>query len=169
MTWHKFKNYAETRLLTEIDDDDTTVVITLADTGKFPSNAECPFWAVFQKFVDTVPVFEIIAVTAVSSNTWTVLRAQDGSSASSFPSGSKIEQTMVAGAIDEIQTSINTYIHNQGVPAAVWAITHNLGRYPHVSVVTSAEDVVIGDVNYTSINELTVTFIAGFAGKAYLN
>lgn len=62
-----------------------------------------------------------------------------------------------------------TYTHTQSVPASVWTIAHNLGKHPSVTVVDSAGSVVIGDVQYTSANALTVTFAGGFSGTAYLN
>ncbi len=62
-----------------------------------------------------------------------------------------------------------TYTHNQGVPSPTWVITHNLGRFPSVSVVDSAGTVQIGDIIYDTANQVTVSFTASFAGKAYLN
>jgi hypothetical protein len=61
------------------------------------------------------------------------------------------------------------YTHAQAVPAAVWVVVHNLGKYPSVSVVDSGGTWVIGDVAYTSPNALTVSFGAAFAGTCYAN
>ena len=60
-----------------------------------------------------------------------------------------------------------TYI--KSTPDSVWEITHNLDKYPSVTVVDSAGSVVMGDITYTSKSALTVTFSAAFSGKAYLN
>jgi hypothetical protein len=54
-------------------------------------------------------------------------------------------------------------------PSATWNITHNLGKFPSVSVVDTANTQVFTDVQYTNNNNLTLTFSAAFAGKAYLN
>jgi len=62
-----------------------------------------------------------------------------------------------------------SYIHTQAVPAAVWTVNHNLGRFPSVSVVDSAGTLVFGEVRYVSNAQLTVTFSAAFGGKAYIN
>jgi hypothetical protein len=64
---------------------------------------------------------------------------------------------------------LETYTHNQASASAVWEITHNLGRFPSVSVVDSGGTEVFGEVQYLSSNTLRVVFTAGFAGKAYLN
>lgn len=62
-----------------------------------------------------------------------------------------------------------TYVHTQNIAAATWIIQHNMYKYPSVSVVDSAENQVVGDVEYTTLNSLTITFTAPFSGKAYLN
>ena len=61
------------------------------------------------------------------------------------------------------------YVHVQGTPATVWTVTHDLGFHPNVTVVDSADSVVEGEVTYTGDNSLTITFSAGFSGKAYLS
>ena len=60
-----------------------------------------------------------------------------------------------------------TYI--KSTPNKIWEITHNLDKYPSVTIVDSAGSVVMGDITYTSKSTLTVTFSAAFSGKAYLN
>jgi hypothetical protein len=59
--------------------------------------------------------------------------------------------------------------HVQGVPATVWTITHNLDKYPAVTVVDSSGREVEGDVHHTSTSTLTITFSAAFGGSAYCN
>lgn len=62
-----------------------------------------------------------------------------------------------------------TYIHEQAVASAVWEINHNLGRYPSITVVDSAGDVVQCDPKYIDENNVRLDFTAEFGGKAYLN
>jgi hypothetical protein len=62
-----------------------------------------------------------------------------------------------------------TFIYTQSSASSVWNITHNLNKYPSVSVVDTANTVVYGDVNYINENELTITFTNTFSGKAFLN
>jgi len=61
------------------------------------------------------------------------------------------------------------FTYTQSSAAAVWNITHNLGKFPSVSILDSAGTNVIGQVDYTNDNELILTFTAAFAGVAYLN
>lgn len=53
--------------------------------------------------------------------------------------------------------------------SATWTITHNLGKFPSVTVVDSANTVVVGNVDYTNSNSLVITFNAAFSGCAFLN
>lgn len=62
-----------------------------------------------------------------------------------------------------------SYAHTQSVSSATWTITHNLGYRPAVSVVDSGGNYVVGDVNYVSVNSLTISFSAPFGGSAYLS
>lgn len=62
-----------------------------------------------------------------------------------------------------------TYIHKQVIASNTWEITHNLYKYPSVSVVDTGGNVVIGDVEYTNLNTLVIKFAAPFSGTAYLN
>ena len=67
-------------------------------------------------------------------------------------------------------------VHTQDVAASTWQVTHNLGKYPSVSVVDTANTAVNGkvlyqdwDTNQVSTTKLQIIFTATFAGKAFLN
>lgn len=57
----------------------------------------------------------------------------------------------------------------QSIPSQEWEITHTLKKFPAVTVVDSAGSVVVGDINYIDDSNITISFQAAFAGKAYLN
>lgn len=61
------------------------------------------------------------------------------------------------------------YRHVQAVAALQWTIDHDLDKFPAVSVVDSSGTQVEGAVEYTSQQQVVVTFTAAFAGEAYLN
>lgn len=65
--------------------------------------------------------------------------------------------------------SDTTYVHTQTTPAAIWTIQHDLDKFPAVDVVDSASNVVIGEIHYDNENRVTITFVAAFSGKAFLN
>jgi len=67
-----------------------------------------------------------------------------------------------------------TFTHNQNTTSDTWVITHNLNRFPSVTVVDSGDSIVQGTVVYNSNKQLTITFFSSgsalaFQGKAYLN
>lgn len=61
------------------------------------------------------------------------------------------------------------YVHLQAVPSATWNIQHNLNKYPSVTSVNNNNIKMYGDVTYIDENNLTISFSAGFSGKAYIN
>jgi hypothetical protein len=61
------------------------------------------------------------------------------------------------------------YVHTQTSPSLNWTITHNLNKYPSVTIVDSAGTVVEGDIAYSNTNAVVVTFSSTFSGKAYFN
>lgn len=62
------------------------------------------------------------------------------------------------------------YTHDQGVPAAVWAISHPLGYAPSVTVVVSTGERVEADIAYPDpLTTVTVTFAGPVSGTAYLS
>jgi len=81
--------------------------------------------------------------------------------------------TLTQPASNEITiASLNddaNFVFTQGIPSATWNITHNLGKFPSVSVADTANQLMYGDTEYINENSLTITFSAPFSGKAYLN
>ena len=62
-----------------------------------------------------------------------------------------------------------TFVYNQVTSSDVWEITHDLDKYPAVTVVDSGGTVVIGEIVYIDKNNIRITFTSAFSGKAYLN
>ena len=61
------------------------------------------------------------------------------------------------------------YAFNQASPSASWTINHGLNKFPSATVVDSAGTQVLGDVQHIDNDNLTITFVNQFSGKAYLN
>jgi|TARA_R110000824_G_scaffold349110_1_gene535968 hypothetical protein len=72
-----------------------------------------------------------------------------------------------------------TFVFSQSQPQTVWGnpltpegiryVTHGLNKFASVTVVNSANEVVIGNVEYINANKVQLTFSAAFSGKAYFN
>ena len=74
-----------------------------------------------------------------------------------------------ANAHQDIRNALKTYIHEQGVASATWTITHNLNKFPAVSVVDSAGNEIIAEVSYPDNNTCVITMKGASKGTAYLN
>ena len=61
------------------------------------------------------------------------------------------------------------FVYVQATSSDIWEITHNLNKYPAVTVVDSGGSVVIGEIVYIDKNNVRITFTSAFSGKAYLN
>ena len=61
------------------------------------------------------------------------------------------------------------FTFTQAGSSATWTIEHNLEKFPSVTVIDSANNVVYGNTTYTDENNLIINFSAPFSGKAYLN
>lgn len=61
------------------------------------------------------------------------------------------------------------YVHNQSIASDSWTITHNLGKYPAVNIIDSANSNIIGSVTYNSLNQITISFAGDTSGTATLN
>lgn len=105
---HKTTNYAHTTLTTA---SLTAIATSMAvdSSALFPTNAQCPFYAVLKKLVTGSPVYEVVEVTAVSGTTWTIGRGKDGTTATTFTSGDMVDLVTNAGLFDEIWTAINSH------------------------------------------------------------
>lgn len=61
------------------------------------------------------------------------------------------------------------YTHEQIQSSDSWIIHHDLNKYPCVSIVDSGDNVVYGEVKYTSKNDLVINFSHAFSGMVFLN
>ena len=61
------------------------------------------------------------------------------------------------------------FVYVQATSSNIWEITHNLDKYPAVTVVDSGGSVVVGEIVYIDKNNIRITFASAFSGKAYFN
>ena len=52
-------------------------------------------------------------------------------------------------------------------PSLQWNVTHNLSRFPNVSIVDTAGNVLFADVQHISLNTLTIKFNQSTSGEAW--
>ena len=103
---------------------------------------------------------------------------------SDFQNAEQVQEAIAAAGIsiegsdliEVVHTSTNTYITSktytftQAIAADTWVIQHNLNKRPSITVVDSAGSSQIpNEKNYIDDNNVEISFLAPFAGKAYLN
>lgn len=98
----KFANLASTTLASSITSSATS--ISVSDASSFPTLGLGDY---FYASIGEGSGSEIVKVTAVSSNTLTVTRAQDSTTAAAFSSGAVIALRVVAAVMEEITTAAN--------------------------------------------------------------
>ena len=108
-----------------------------------------------------------------------------------YYTGTNVEDVLQEVAIRIEEKKDKHYKHIQGAASDVWIINHNLDKYPSVTIIDSADRVLIGEIFYGKFSRVvdeitrevtfikdesadptkwvTVSFAAGFSGKAYLN
>ena len=82
--------------------------------------------------------------------------------------GSELIEATEIGSFYKLTSK--TYVHEQELAEDTWIINHNLGKRPSVTVVDTADEEQIPDRKvYNDENTVTLYFLAGFKGKAFLN
>ena len=72
-------------------------------------------------------------------------------------------------AITGLEEALATFVFEQGIASDEWVIEHNLNKYPSVSVVDSANNVITPEVEYIDLNNIVVRMNGATTGKAFLN
>ena len=104
----KFSNNARTNLSSAILS--TATSITVDDASVFPTLGASDHTFVTFESLDASPTREIVKVTAIdtSTDTLTVVRGQDGTTAAAFSSGAKVELRLTAALLNAVADDADT-------------------------------------------------------------
>jgi len=98
---YQFTNNAATTLASGILAGATSLTVASSTGGLFPTlTGSNFFYCTLQNTAGTT--IEIVKVTARSTDTFTIVRAQEGTSASAFSTGDKVELRLTAGEINQL-------------------------------------------------------------------
>jgi microcystin-dependent protein len=98
------KNNAYSTLASGITAIATTITVAAGTGLRFPAAGGADYF--YATLIDTSNNLEIVKVTARSTDTLTVVRAQDGTTARAYSSGSRIELRITAALIQDIRDGI---------------------------------------------------------------
>lgn len=79
------------------------------------------------------------------------------------------DATKLVRADDPRLVADKNFTHNQVAAASVWNVTHNLAKFPSVTVIDSGGNFVVGEVQFPTIDTATLTFNTAFSGQAFFN
>lgn len=91
-----FTNNASTTLASSITNVATTLTVASGTGSLFPSPTSPDYFLVTLQGVSGTPI-EIVKCTSRSTDTLTIVRAQEGTTASAFTGGDKVELRVTAG------------------------------------------------------------------------
>ena len=98
---YQFTNNAATTLASGILAGATSLTVATGTGALFPTLTGANFfYCTLQNTAGTT--IEIVKVTARSTDTFTIVRAQEGTSASAFSTGDKVELRLTAGEINQL-------------------------------------------------------------------
>jgi hypothetical protein len=98
-----------------------------------------------------------------------ITELQDTPSSYGNPGEALVVNSAGTGTEWSSATGDKHYFHTQNSAQKVWSITHSLQKHPSVTITDSGGTLVFGDVIYTSLNSVQITFTASFSGTAYFN
>lgn len=145
-----------------------------ADAGKFNGEQGIPGEGVpnggragqaLAKKSDSDYDTEWVDINSFGVNSW------NGRKGDIIPQDGDYTYTQIKGLQEQLEKAKkgDTFIYKQKAPSTLWTINHNLDKYPDVTIVDSANTVVVGEIIYIDKNSLNIAFSSGFSGTAYLN
>ena len=102
----KVANNAFGTLNAGITDSDTTIVLQAGEGARFPSLSAGDYF--YATLIDTTNNLEIVKVTARSTDTMTVVRGQDSTTARAFSTNDRFELRPVAALFTEFAERATT-------------------------------------------------------------
>jgi len=114
----KFTNNATSTLASGINASVTSLTVATGQGALFPTLSGDYFYCTLANTAGTV---EIIKVTARSTDTFTIVRAQDNTSAASWITGDKVELRLVAASLNDLPKldEDNTFTGSNTIPLPV--------------------------------------------------
>ena len=147
----KFTNNATSTLASGIASGDVSLTVSTGQGALFPTlSGGDYFYCTLSNVANTI---EIVKVTARSTDTFTIVRAQDNTTASAFVTGDKVELRLVAAVLSNTaildQTNVFSAAQTVNINGTVGATT------PAVATVTTLT--ASADSSFTSTGALSIS------------
>jgi hypothetical protein len=124
----KYANNASSTLVGSLTNSATSLSVASGEGSKFPAiSGGDYFMATLEKIVGGVATREIIKVTAISGDALTIVRGQEGTTATTFSGGDRIENRITADPLNNLfakKDVANTFTQPQSNASAPTAPEH---------------------------------------------
>lgn len=165
---YKNKNFAKSTIASELTSDGTSVVVATGEGVLFPQTGT--FLGVIWSVLYDTPLLdvdrEIITLTYLNTDTFTITRHEEGTSAKSWSIDSNIAHVLTAGKIDEIENAIQSNSMNKVVIIGTNTYTGSLDP-----IITSYSDGMLIVAKFTNSSSSACTLDIDVVGekKIFLN
>ena len=164
MSLQLFKNNAYGYLAATIDNDDTSLTLSTGQGARFPSPTGTDYFLLTLIGLDNngaENAWEIVKCTARSSDTLTVVRAQESTSAAGWNIGTRVELRVTAGTLDGMTQVVE--VDDSPVDGATTAPISSNWAFDHSVLLTAETD---NRVLYDEELVRAVTYATDLAGQA---
>lgn len=140
-----FTNNATTTLASSILSGATSLTVASGTGALFPNPTSPDYFLVTLQGVSGTPI-EIVKCTARSTDTLTIERAQEGTTASAFTGGDKVELRATAG---QMSSATQTGLANGVVTENSTTVTSNYTQSTGKNAVTVGPMTIASGITYT--------------------
>jgi len=177
MGYPLFTNNAATGLVTPISSSATTLTVNGGSGSLFPSPISGN-WFMLTLISQSSGNMEIVQCTARSGDTFTIVRAQEGTTAQAFATSDAVQLRITAGGLNAFSnpTTVNSVAAGTGigVSSATGNVTisntgvTNLNAGAGISVSSNTGTVTISNTSTTAASLVTANFtVQQVSGKLY--
>jgi hypothetical protein len=164
-----FTNNAATSLASSITNSATSLTVAAGTGALFPSlSGGNIFYATLQSASAGTPI-EIVKVTARSTDTFTIVRAQDNTSASAFNAGDKVELRLPAIVLQDFPQldAVNTFSAQQTFTGSTSALATTLTNIAEPATVSATA--ATGTINYDITTQSVLYYTTNASGNWTVN
>lgn len=140
-----FTNNATTALAASITSGATSLTVTTGTGALFPNPTSPDYFLVTLQGIAGTPI-EIVKCTARSTDTLTIVRAQEGTTASAFTGGDKVELRVTAG---QMSSAAQAGLASGVVTENSTTVTSNYTQSTGKNAVTVGPMTIASGVTYT--------------------
>ena len=140
-----FTNNAYSTLASGITDVATTLTVTASEGARFPSPTGADYF--YATLIDTSNNLEIVKCTARSTDTFTVVRGQESTTAQAYSAGDRIELRFTAAGVSENVTAAATSATNAATSETNAATSETNAATSESNAATSETNAATSETN----------------------